>query len=129
MNGSETLLFNLLRQGFPSHWHVMAQVSYGSFLKNDSRNAFMAINSKRADFVVLYPSLDVAAVFEYQGTGHFGNTDQSRRKAERSDAIKRRACREAGIPLIEVAAWIDKAEISEIVWSIKKPKKPVEDDA
>lgn len=123
LNNAESFLFELLKQEFPPTWHVMAQVSYGSFLQNPNRNLFMSINSKRADIVVLYPSLDVAAVFEYHGTGHYGDTDQSRRRAEISDDIKRRACAEAGVRLFEIPSWIEKQEIKDIVRAIRYPKR------
>lgn len=129
MNKPETFLFDLLIKETPSHWHVMTQVSYGAFLRNKSRNKYMSINSKRADFIILYPSLDVAAVIEYQGKGHFGYTDQDQQRAERSDQIKREACLEANISLIEVPARINPQDIHEEINAIVKPNPQPDADS
>lgn len=126
MNRPEKFLFDSLRREFPSHWHIMSQVSYGSFLKNSSRNKYLSINSKRADFVVLYPSLDVAAVFEYHGTGHFGSTKQSKQRAIASDSIKWNACEEAGIPLVQLPSYIDVDELRNLIRNIVAPKPVAE---
>lgn len=82
----------------------------------------MSINSKRADFVVLNPSLQVAAVFEYQGNGHFGSTNQSARRAENSDRIKREACSEAGIYLVELPPFVEVEEHRAVVQNIVNPQ-------
>lgn len=122
MNRPEQFIFDLLRREFPSHWHVMTQVSYGSFLKCQSDKKFRSINSKRADFVVLYPkSLDVAAIFEYHGSGHYGSTDHARRRAEISDKIKYDACVEADIHYVELPAYVDKNELSDLIRDIVRP--------
>lgn len=121
MNKPERFLFDLLRREFPSKWHVMSQVSYGAFLKNTDRNKYMSINSKRADFVVLVPSLEVAAVFEYQGKGHYGFSDESKRRAQLSDQIKRQACAEAAIYFVEVPAYVDQNEMRSIIRDIVHP--------
>lgn len=76
---------------------VFAQTSLGEILKspgNDS--AFHAINSKRADILVIdrggWPVLAV----EYQGEGNYRNTAATR------DAIKKEALRKAGVKYLEV---------------------------
>lgn len=129
MNKPEIFIFDTLRREFPSRWHVMTQVSYGAFLRNRSRNKFMSINSKRADFVVLYPSLQVAAVFEYQGSGHFGTTEQDARRATRSDDIKRQACSEAGVHFVELPPYIEVEELRAVVKNIINPTDQTGPDA
>lgn len=108
MNQTEQRLFKMLRNELPPDWTVMCQVSYGAFLGNRDYRRYMSINSKRADFVILDPLLSVAVVVEYQGSGHYGNSDESRRRAEASDQIKRKALTEADVPLFEVPAKFDR---------------------
>lgn len=115
MNQTELQLFKILRGELPAGWSVMCQVSYGAFLRNKSTKRYMSVNSKRADFVVLDPDLNVAATIEYQGKGHFGNTRDSRARAEKSDAVKRQALREAGIALIELPARFDHETVAQHV--------------
>lgn len=107
LNKSELRLYKLLTNDLPNDYSVMLQVSYGAFLRNPSFKRYMTINSKRADFIILDVDLNVLAVIEYQGSGHFGNTAKSRDRAIRSDKVKRKALFEAGITLIEVPPKFD----------------------
>lgn len=50
---------------------VFAQVSLGEIMGSDNRPAYWAINSKRADFVIIDRVDHPVAVVEYFGTGHF----------------------------------------------------------
>lgn len=118
MNQTETRLFKMLRAELPAGWSVMCQVSYGAFLRNKSYKRFMSINSKRADFVLLDADLNVAAAIEYHGTGHLGNTRTSRTRAEKSDAIKRQALREAGVALIEMPAKFDRDGVAGMIQAV-----------
>ncbi|MDD7973939.1 DUF2726 domain-containing protein [Roseinatronobacter alkalisoli] len=118
MNQTELRLFRMLRAELPAGWSVMCQVSYGAFLRNKSYKRYMSINSKRADFVVLDAELNVAAVVEYQGTGHFGNSRRSRTRAEKSDAVKRQALREADIALIELPAKFDRDSVVRMIQTL-----------
>jgi len=83
---------------------IFSQVSYGEFLKGSTRAAYAKISQKRADFVGADPQGRVVCVIEYQGSGHFGKSDASRARAEKSDAMKRRALSSAGIPMVEIPA-------------------------
>lgn len=92
---------------------VMAQTCYGEFLKlksrernDDTNRAYRSINSKRADFVIIDAAGYPVAVVEYQGSGHYQGT------AELRDAVKREACRSAGVALIEVMPSFKKADLS-----------------
>lgn len=104
LNKSEGRLFWILVQAVPRDWRVMTQVSYGEFLSCASGRKFFSINAKRADFVLCDREFDPVAVIEYQGRGHFGKSRRSRADANRRDRQKRRALKEAGIPMIEVPA-------------------------
>ena len=115
MNKSEQFLFDLLRREFPRDWHVMSQVSYGAFLGNASKSRYMTINAKRADTVVFDPRMNVAAVFEYQGAGHYGNDRAGHKRAELSDKVKRQACAEAGVAFVEIPAKIDRVALQRII--------------
>ncbi len=115
MNQTELRLFKMLRGELPAGWSVMCQVSYGALLRNKSTKRYMSINSKRADFVLLDADLSVAAVVEYQGKGHFGNSRHSRIRAENSDAVKRQALRETGIALIELPAKFDRETVARMI--------------
>lgn len=118
MNQTELRLFKILRGELPAGWSVMCQVSYGAFLRNKSFKRYMSVNSKRADFAVLDADLHVAAVVEYQGGGHFGNSRDSRARAENSDAVKRQALCEAGIALIELPAKFDRETVTGMIQTL-----------
>ncbi|MCA0948529.1 DUF2726 domain-containing protein [Salipiger pacificus] len=128
MNKPEFRLFKMLRGDLPKEWSLMCQVSYGAFLKNRDYRRYMSINSKRADFIVFNPDMSVVAVIEYQGAGHFGNSDHSRRRADASDKIKRQALSEAEIPLVEVPAKFDKEYVQKLVNALVGPDVGVADD-
>jgi hypothetical protein len=129
MNQTESRLFSMLVRELPDDWTVMTQVSYGAFLSNRNYQRYMTVNSKRADFVVLGPSLAVEVVVEYQGKGHYGKTKDSRARAETSDQIKRQALNEAGIPLYEVPVKFDRELVQEFAKAVIGPhpseEKPV----
>ena len=111
MNKSEARLFTQMRNALPPEWSVMSQVSYGAFLSNPSNKRFRTVMSKRADFLIADPSFEVAAVLEYHGGGHFGRSPEKRAKVQASDATKRKAMSEAGIPFIELHQNVTGAEI------------------
>lgn len=98
---------------------VMAQTCFGEFLRlkrgeknGDADRAYRSINSKRADFVIVDAAGYPAVVIEYQGTGHYQGT------AELRDAVKREACRSAGVALVEVMPDFKKADLSRQVGDI-----------
>jgi uncharacterized protein DUF2726 len=51
-------------------WRVMAQVSLGEVLSSPDARAYSAINSKRADLLIVSRSGDPIAAIEYHGHGH-----------------------------------------------------------
>ena len=79
-------------------YRVFSQVSLGEILGSDDKQAYLAINSKRADFVIIDWSGQPIAVVEYHGSGHFQGDAVVR------DAVKREACASAGIAFIELTA-------------------------
>jgi hypothetical protein len=77
-------------------WQVMAQVSLGEILCSESREAYLCINSKRVDLLLVDEHCNPKHVFEYQGGGHYQGTAAAR------DAVKKEALRRAGIGYYEV---------------------------
>lgn len=82
---------------------VMAQTSLGELLRPCHQQdsvvldcAYAAINAKRLDFSVIDRSGRLVIAIEYQGGGHYSSTAFIR------DAVKREACRKAGVAFIEV---------------------------
>lgn len=80
------------------NWQVMAQVSVGEFVWTDDEEAFLAINSKRVDFVLMDENCQVRHALEYQGDGHHQGSAAAR------DAVKKEALRKAGIGYHEIVA-------------------------
>ncbi|ETX12993.1 hypothetical protein OCH239_14845 [Roseivivax halodurans JCM 10272] len=107
LGAGERRVFAALKAACPPGWSVFPQVSYGEILRCRSRRKYFTINARRADFVICDASFEAVAVVEYQGAGHWGETRSDRRRAERGDRAKRRALREASVPLIEVPARFD----------------------
>lgn len=111
MNKSEYRVFcNLEKLLSVSHrgCRVFAQVSLGEILGSDDKEAYLAINSKRADFVIIDWSGQPIAVVEYHGTGHYQGDATVR------DAVKREACNSAGIAFIELPARYTDTDIAAI---------------
>ena len=115
LNKSEHKVFADLAKALPNGHHLMCQVSYGAVLRNPSRNRYMSINSKRADFMIFDEQAQIVAVIEYQGSGHFGRSKESKARAIESDRIKRSALIDAGIPLLEVPARYSTSLIDDFV--------------
>jgi len=111
LNRSEKRLMGQLElvcsRSFGPGYRVFPQVPYGEFLKSGSRSLFQSFQCRRADLLLVDSEMIPVAVFEYQGSGHFGSTRASKAIAMKSDAIKRRVLRSAGIPLCEVPARYD----------------------
>lgn len=81
-----------------SQWQVMAQVSVGEFVWTDDKDAFLAINSKRVDFMLMDEKCHARHALEYQGNGHHQGSAAAR------DAVKKEALRKAGIGYHEIVA-------------------------
>ena len=90
------------------HYRVFAEVSLGAFVTPEDAGgrerkgwlAWMAINSKRVDFLIIDTFGHPAVAIEYHGTGHHRDGNQ----AAARDAVKRRALEKAGIELVEIQA-------------------------
>ena len=85
---------------------VLSQTSLGEIIGSDDRKAFLSINSKRADILIIDPYGDPIAAIEYQGMGHYQGTAAAR------DAIKREALRKAGVAFIEISHTDTPADIA-----------------
>lgn len=100
MNRSEYKLFRKLEnylEKLPQGKRVrlFSQVAMGEFISSESDEAFRLVNGKRVDFVIVDFSGEAIIVIEYQGAGHY------QENAIERDAIKREACRKAGIEFLE----------------------------
>jgi len=111
MNKSEYAVFckleALLSKSHQSY-RVFAQVSLGEILGSDNKLAYWAINSKRADFVIIDRTGHPVAVVEYHGSGHYQGDASVR------DAVKREACNSAGIAYIELQTGYSATDIEAI---------------
>ncbi len=97
-------------------FRVMAQTSLGEILRpkqtryrSDADLAYRAINSKRADFVVVDRYGFAVLAVEYQGHGHYREGTLLR------DAVKREAFRKAGVAFLEVPAEYEKNPVKQAV--------------
>jgi Protein of unknown function (DUF2726) len=81
-----------------AHWRLMAQVSLGEIVGSADKAAYLAINSKRVDLLLVDGNGNPLHAIEYQGTGHHQGTAAAR------DAVKKEALRRAGIGYVEVVA-------------------------
>ncbi|QAV47644.1 DUF2726 domain-containing protein [Pantoea agglomerans] len=111
MNKSEYAVFCRLEKLLStSHrgYRVFSQVSLGEILGSNDQQAYLAINSKRADFVIIDWSGQPKAVVEYHGSGHF------QEDAILRDSVKREACSSAGIAFVELLANYTEADITAI---------------
>ena len=80
----------------------------GVYLSASDMQAHSSINSKRADFVIISKYGKPCVVVEYQGTGHYQANAAAR------DAVKKEACRKAGIHYVEISADYNDQDINVI---------------
>ena len=103
LNKSEARLFwelDRMVQARNPAWQVMAQVSLGEILRCKTKDAYLSINSKRVDLLLVDGDRQPIAALEYQGGGHHQGTAAAR------DAVKKEALRRAGIGYHEVVAGV-----------------------
>ena len=87
-------------------------------LKSPSKYAFLAINSKRVDLLIVDADARPRHAIEYQGSGHFKGADT----AAARDAVKKEALRRAGIGYVEVVGGEMKAdELRRVVEKLVAP--------
>jgi hypothetical protein len=115
LNTQEQLLFHKLKTLVPPNTHLLAQVSYGEFLKCSDFGKNNTMNQKRADFAVCDEEFKVLAAIEYQGSGHFGNSNTLTKSTKKRDDTKRASLAEAGIPLIEIPAKYDLNQLQKLL--------------
>ena len=117
MNKSEYQLFlrleKLLSKGY-QEFRLFTQVSMGEFLESIDlesidKEAHFAINSKRVDFLIVDKNGYAVIVIEYQGQGHY-----------QDNAVKREACRKAGVIFLEFQPNDGKAELEFVVENLKR---------
>lgn len=125
VNKAELRIFRILQQTCSTilgpRFHVLAQVSYGEFLSSSNRSLFLRFNCKRADFLIMDNHANPVAVLEYQGSGHFGYSLVSKIKALKSDRIKRKILKRAGIPMYEIGEKFDVDDLSSFFCSLNHP--------
>lgn len=97
-----------LRQCGPG-FRLMAQTSMGEFLSSPDRQAYLSVNSKRVDMLVIDTFGMPVLAIEHQGSGHFQGDAPAR------DAVKREAMRKAGIEFLEIFDYHQPADICRLV--------------
>ena len=99
MNKEEYVLYKSLEKSLKASRAdllLFPQVSLGEIISSENKSAYFCINSKRADFVSISRFGDPLAVVEYQGGAHYQGNAIVR------DAVKKEACRKAGIAYMEI---------------------------
>ncbi|WP_189623777.1 DUF2726 domain-containing protein [Pseudocitrobacter faecalis] len=117
MNKEEYGLFvrlePLLKANRPGY-RLFTQVSMGEIISSPNKSAYFCVNNKRVDFVIISPYGDPLVVIEYQGSGHYqGNAIQR-------DAVKKEACRKAGVAFIELTDKYSDRDLDNIILQIPK---------
>jgi hypothetical protein len=102
LNKSEARLFRAMDKMVielaPPGWQVMAQVSLGEILRCDDKNAYLCINSKRVDLLIVDADCKPVHAIEYQGGAHYKGAHATAAR----DAVKKEALRRAGIGYEEI---------------------------
>ena len=119
LNKAEQRVFAMLSRSVPRQFgksaRLFAQVSYGEFLSCKDRRAFWTVNARRADFLITDAGFFPLCVIEYQGSGHYGYSRQSAKRAAHGDRMKRRALASAGVALVELAPKVTPAQVDELL--------------
>jgi hypothetical protein len=114
LNKSEARLFKALDKmviEMRPGWQVMAQVSLGEILRCEDKDAYICINSKRVDLLIVDADCKPVHAIEYQGGAHFKGAHATAAR----DAVKKEALRRAGIGYVEVVAGDTPAELRRVV--------------
>lgn len=99
-------------------FRLMAQPSMGEFLSSPDKDAYLSINSKRVDMLVIDTFGMPVVAIEHQGSGHYQNDAPAR------DAVKREAMRRAGIEFLEIFDYHSAGEIGRLVGEAIARNKP-----
>ncbi len=113
LNAGERRLLSVLDKALAEEspgWRAMGQVSLGEILASPDEAAFLAVNSKRVDLLIVDADCRPLHAVEMQGKGH--HLGQS---AAARDAVKREALRRAGIGYVEVVSGDTPAEVRAMV--------------
>jgi hypothetical protein len=103
---------------------AMAQVSLGEILGSKSKDAFLAVNSKRVDLLIVDRDCCPLHAVEFQGTGHHLGASTAAR-----DAVKKEALRRAGIGLVEVVSGQTPAQVRVILQGLLPRPDPISPDS
>jgi hypothetical protein len=120
LNKSEARLFKSLDKmvlEMRPGWQVMAQVSLGEILRCEDKDAYLCINSKRVDLLIVDDECKPIHAIEYQGGGHFKGAHATAAR----DAVKKEALRRAGIGYVEVVPGDTPAELRRVVERLVSP--------
>lgn len=101
-NRLEQSAFRILQRLVRERGHgemVLAQVSMGEVMRNSDYRAFLTINSKRLDLLVISATFEPMLAVEIDGSGHFLNEN-----SRKNDKIKTEALKSAGIALLRIDA-------------------------
>ena len=112
LNQPERRLLAVIDQALSEYspgWRAMGQVCLGEILASADQDAFLAINSKRVDLLIVDANCQPLHAIEFQGTGHHQGTAAAR------DAVKKEALRRAGIGYVEVVSGDKPAEVRAMV--------------
>ena len=114
LNKSEARLFKAIDKQvleLRPDWQVMAQVSLGEILRSPNKDAYLCINSKRVDLLIVDEECRPLHAIEYQGGAHYKGAHATAAR----DAVKKEALRRAGIGYVEVVAGDTPAELRRVV--------------
>ncbi|MDZ3830760.1 MAG: DUF2726 domain-containing protein [Sphingopyxis sp.] len=113
LNAGERRLLSVLDKALAEEspgWRAMGQVSLGEILASPDEAAFLAVNSKRVDLLIIDADCRPLHAVEMQGKGHHKSDNTAAR-----DAVKREALRRAGIGYVEVVSGDTPAEVRAMV--------------
>lgn len=126
LNKSERKLLGVLDAALAVHasgWRAMGQVCLGEILASKDADAYMAVNSKRVDLLIVDAECQPLHAIEFQGSGHHLGTNSAAR-----DAVKKEALRRAGIGYHEVASGDLPAEVRALVQKLARTTSKRDND-
>lgn len=112
LNQPERRLLAVIDQSlaeFSPGWRAMGQVSLGEILSSRDQDAYLAINSKRVDLLIVDINCQPLHAIEFQGGGHHQGSAAAR------DAVKKEALRRGGIGYVEVVSGDKPADVKSMI--------------
>ena len=139
MNKEENQIYYTILKIFKNSYNINTQVSFKAFLDAEyGTKSWLSFRDFYCDFLLTYKIGEdyhkPAAVIEYHGGGHYGDSAESKNRVIENDYIKNKVLNKVGIKIFIIKEedikndkkYIDNKKLEELLISIYFQIKPLE---